>query len=231
MFKKYNTIGYRNSLETVIRELLKYHPLAIIEFIELHYNENAILAHFNNDKCLKMLLDTVKRQLHEYKEKIGETKTTHLGFTMENAESIIKKGYATFSKVKLRGGAPGDQEPDVCPICRDDLNDGRIVIHPTGCPKHLAHSSCIRLWSLRSNLCPVCRADMVLPPATPEEVAELAQPLAELKKVEQAMPALEQIDLQHQMNLLQHQQQRQQHPVVQRQIMLAFTTGLFGLVV
>ena len=215
-------------------ELLKYHPLAIIEFIELHYNEKAILAHFNNDKCFKRLLDTVKRQLHEYKEKIGETKTTHLKFTMENAESIIKKGYATFSKFKLRGGAPGDQEPDVCPICFDNLDDDRIVIHPIQCPKHLAHSSCLRMWARRSRKCPVCRAHMELPRATPEEAAELDEPLAELELAEQALP----FSLQQELAELQHaemmfdQQQAQQHQhniAVRQQRMFAFITGLLGL--
>ena len=223
MFKKYNTLGYRNSLETVMRELLKYHPLAIIEFIELHYNEKAILAHFNNDKCFKRLLDTFKRQLHEYKEKIGETKTTHLKFTMENAESIMKKGYATFSKFKLRGGAPGDQQPDICPICLEDLNDGRTVIHPIGC-QHLAHSRCLRMWATQSKTCPSCRRYMTLPPATPEEEEELAGALAELQ--EQIRQNQQQNQLQYQQNQLQNQQDQ----AVRRQIMFAFTTGLFGLV-
>lgn len=234
MFKKYNTLRYRNSLETVMGELLKYHPLAIIEFIELHYNEKAILAYFNNDKCFKRLLDTVKRQLHEYKEKIGETKTTHLKFTMENAESIIKKGYATFSKFKLRGGAPGDQEPDVCPICFDNLDDDRIVIHPIHC-KHLAHSTCIRMWARRSKRCPICTAHMVLPRATPEEVAELelAEPLAEFELAQQArfaMPhpnqmIIEQMQAQH----AQQAQPHQHNVPVRQQRMLAFITGLLGL--
>jgi hypothetical protein len=192
MFKKYNTSRYRSALETVMRELLKYNPLAIIAFIEMHFNETAILAHFNNEKCLKMQLDTFKQQLHQYKEKIGKTKThdKFAKFTMEHASSIIKKGYATFSKLKLRGGEPGDEsespppsppepepEPDMCPICFDNLDDGTgsRIIHPIKCPLHKAHSMCLRSWWRRNPTCPTCRTPGHLPPLLPEEEEEDAE--------------------------------------------------------
>lgn len=172
MFKKYNTSRYRSALETVMRELLTYHPLAIIEFIEMHFNETAILAHFNNEKCLKKHLDTLKQQLHQYKEKIDKTppheKFTKL--TMEHASSIIKKGYDTFSKLKLRGGAPGEsEEPDRCPICLNNLENGSLIIHPIRCPMHKAHSACLRSWWRRNPTCPICRTPGHLPPLLPEE--------------------------------------------------------------
>jgi hypothetical protein len=173
MFKQSDNVKYRTGLEILMRELSKYHPLAIIDFIEMHFNEKATLAHFNNDKCFKMLLDNFKRQLHEYKATLSKTKTTYPRFTMKDAESIMQKVYGIFTKVKLRGGAPGDQEEsDICPICFDELHNGSIVIHPSAC-QHLAHSKCLRTWGLRNNACPICRAPMNLPPATPEESAEL----------------------------------------------------------
>jgi hypothetical protein len=186
MFKKYNTSRYRIALDTVMRELLKNQPLAIIEFIEMHFNETAILAHFNNDTCLKMHLDTLKRQLHQYKETIGKTKTHEkfTKFTMQHASGIIKKGYDAFSKLKLRGGAPGDEdesssppppppppepEPDLCPVCLGDLDDGTLTIHPIRCPMHKAHSACLRSWWRRNPICPACRTPGHLPPLLPEE--------------------------------------------------------------
>ena len=177
MFKQSDNVKYRTGIETLMHELSKYHPQSIIEFSEMHFNEKAILAHFNNDKCFKMMLDNFKRQLHEYKATLSKTKTTYPRFTMKDAESIMQKVYDAFTKVKLRGGAPGDasgdqEEPDVCPVCFDELHNGSIVIHPSAC-QHLAHSKCLRTWGVRNNACPMCRAPMDLPPATPEESAEL----------------------------------------------------------
>ena len=192
MFKQSDNVKYRTGLETLMHELSKYHPLAIIDFIEMHFNEKATLAHFNNDKCFKMMLDNFKRQLHEYKATFSKTKTTYPRFTMKDAESIMQKVYGIFTKVKLRGGAPGgdQEESDICPVCFDDLHDGSIVIHPSAC-QHLAHSKCLRTWGLRSNVCPMCRAPMNLPPATPEESAEfqeLAQVQAQAQLQELAQP-------------------------------------------
>jgi hypothetical protein len=187
MFKQSDNVKYRTGLETLMHELSKYHPLAIIDFIEMHFNEKATLAHFNNDKCFKMMLDNFKRQLHEYKATFSKTKTTYPRFTMKDAESIMQKVYGIFTKVKLRGGAPGgdQEESDICPVCFDDLHDGSIVIHPSAC-QHLAHSKCLRTWGLRSNVCPMCRAPMNLPPATPEESAELQPIFQEFQEQAQA---------------------------------------------
>ena len=187
MFKQSDNVKYRTGLKTLMHELSKYHPLAIIDFIEMHFNEKATLAHFNNDKCFKMMLDNFKRQLHEYKATFSKTKTTYPRFTMKDAESIMQKVYGIFTKVKLRGGAPGgdQEESDICPICFEDLHDGSMVIHPGAC-QHLAHSKCLRTWGLRSNVCPMCRAPMNLPPATPEESAELQPIFQEFQEQAQA---------------------------------------------
>ena len=248
MFKKYNTSRYRSALKTVMRELLKYHPLAIIEFIEMHFNEPAILAHFNNEKCLKMHLDTLKQQLHQYKEKIGKTppheKFTKL--TMEHASSIIKKGYDTFSKLKLRGGAPGEsEEPDRCPICLNGLENGSLIIHPIRCPMHKAHSACLRSWWRRNPICPICRTPGHLPSLLPEEEPADQEPQEHL----QMQPHdAENLQMQQQMQqeiqallletnlLLRSQRDEEEVPAEQmhrrnagRNARLAFIIGLFGL--
>jgi hypothetical protein len=169
-FKQYNTFQYRTGLETVVRELSKYHPLAIIEFIELYYNEKAALAYFNNDKCVEMMLDKFKRQLHKYKTTLGQAKTTYSRFTIEDAELIINKGYDAFTKVKLRGGRTrrlkgGD---DICPICMEPLNEPGMggVIHPDGC-QHEGHSMCLREWWRMNPSCPICRQPSTLPAPPP----------------------------------------------------------------
>jgi len=115
MFEKYNTPQYRSALNTIIRELLKYNPLAIIEFIDKHFNETSILAHFNNEECIKKQLDTLKLKFSEYNQKIVKTNTeTYEEITMETAYSILYKGFAKFSVSELQdGGAPGDgDEPE-----------------------------------------------------------------------------------------------------------------------
>lgn len=253
MFKKYNTPRYRSALEPVMRELLKYHPLAIIEFIEMHFNETAILAHFNNEKCLKIHLDTLKQQLHQYKEKNGKTKThdKFTKFTMEHASRIIKKGYGTFSKSKLRGGAgdeesspppppppPRPPEPEMCPVCFDNLDDGTgsRIIHPTTCPLHKAHSACLRSWWRTNPICPMCREPGGdLPPLLPEE--EPAERAAILLEQQQAPLAQQweqeyqlQLEQQLQLQLQQQQLQTQAERLQRRNAMLAFIVGLFGSV-
>ena len=182
-FKQYNTFQYRTGLETVVRELSKYHPLAIIEFIELYYNEKAALAYFNNDKCVEMMLDKFKRQLHKYKATLGQAKTTYPRFTIEDAELIINKGYDAFTKVKLRGGRTrrlrgGDE---VCPICWELLTEPGMdnfmgVIKPDGC-QHKGHATCLRDWWRRNPSCPICRQPSTLP--APLEGEPLPAPLPE----------------------------------------------------
>jgi hypothetical protein len=257
MFKKYNTSRYRSALETVIRELLKYNPLAIIEFIEMHFNETAILAHFNNEKCLKIHLDTLKQQLHQYKEKNGKTKTHEkfTKFTMEHASRIIKKGYDTFSKLKLRGGAgdevedeesspppppPPEPEPDRCPICLSEMNENdEIIIHPNTCPMHKAHSACLRGWWRRNPICPVCRTPGYLPPPLPEEeqteqaailLEQQQAPLVRQWEQEYELQLEQQWQLQQQQWQLQQQQQRQAERRQWRNARIAFIIGLFGYV-
>jgi hypothetical protein len=181
MFKKYNTSSYQSSLETVLRELSKYHPLAVIEFIEMNFNDTNVVTRFSNETCFKILLNTLKQQLHEYKQKnVKIKKNPYEKFTVENVDSILKKGYATFSKSKLRlrGGAPAgdhpleppDSEPE-CIICREPLNNGRFILHPTTC-QHLFHAQCLRAWWRRSPSCPTCRGESVLPPPSNEEQAD-----------------------------------------------------------
>ena len=119
MFEKYNTPQYRSALNTIIRELLKYNPLAIIEFIEQHFNETSILAHFKNDdfkndECIKNNLGTLKRKFSEYNQKFVKTNTEkYEKITMETAYNILYKGFAKFSVSKLQeGGADGDDSED-----------------------------------------------------------------------------------------------------------------------
>ena len=162
---------------------------------------------------------------------------------MKTADSILKKGYATFSK--LRGGAPGDEseepapepapapEPEepICPICLEHLEDGSRIIHPIRCP-HRAHSMCLRSWWRRNPSCPECRTPGHLPPLLPEE--EQTEQAAILLEQQQA-PLAQQWEEEYQLQLaqqwqLQHQQQMQAERLQRRNAMLAFIAGLFGSV-
>jgi hypothetical protein len=242
MFKKYNTSRYRSALDTVIRELLKYNPLAIIEFIETHFNETSILAHFNNEKCIKIQLDTLKRQLHEYKQTIVKTKTkTYEKFTIKTADSILKKGYATFSK--LRGGAPGDESEEpapapepICSVCRDDLVNGREIIVPSECI-HRGHAHCLRTWWRFRPSCPECRREGDLPPPSPEELEERRQHPEEDLSPEDVLrmeeEQEEQLRRQQQAEQLQQQAERLRQQAERRQTVmrrrLAYVLGVGGV--
>ena len=177
MFEKYNTPQYRSALNTIIRELLQYNPLAIIEFIDEHFNKKSILAHFKNEKCINNQLDTLKRKLSGYKQKIVKTNTEkYEKITMETAYSILYKGFATFSVSKLqKGGADGDdsEEPELCAICLDVLKNGRVIIAPINC-KHRGHAHCLRRWWGEAEVkpCPVCRIISDLPPPNLKELEE-----------------------------------------------------------
>lgn len=237
MFKKYNTSRYRSALDTVIRELLKYNPLAIIEFIETHFNETSILAHFNNEKCIKIQLDTLKRQLHEYKQKIVKTKTnTYEKFTMKSADSILKKGYATFSK--LRGGAPGDEseeapapepapapappEEPICSVCLEELVNGREIIVPNGCI-HRGHAHCLRTWWRIRPTCPECRGEGDLPPPSPEELEERRQHPEEDLSPEDLLRMQEE----HEEQQMQRQRAARRQTIMRRR--LAYALGVCGV--
>ena len=179
MFKKYNTPQYLSALNTIIHELLKYNPLAIIDFIDKHFNETSILAHFNNEKCIKKQLNTLKRKLSEYKQKIVKTNTeTYEEITMETAYSILNKGFAKFSVSELHGGAPVDDSTNEfkppCAVCLEDLENGRVIIAPIQCP-HRGHARCLRRWWRENPSCPECRVSGTLPPPSPEELAEAAE--------------------------------------------------------
>jgi hypothetical protein len=229
MFKQSDNVKYRTGLKTLMRELSKYHPLAIIDFIEMHFNEKAALAHFNNDKCFKMMLDNFKRQLHKYKATLSKTKTTYPRFTIKDAESIIQKVYVTFTKVKLRGGRTRRLRggEDICPICFEDLHNGSIVIQPSAC-QHLAHSTCIRTWGVRNNTCPMCRAPMNLPPATPEELAELqGDPIFQEFQAQAQEQAQEQAQAQVQAQVQAQAQAQAQSQLIRR--MLIGITAYIGL--
>ena len=173
MLDKYDTPQYRSALETIIRELSKYNPLAIIGFIERHFNKGSILAHFNNDKCSETQLDNLKRKLDEYKQKIVKTNTKkYEAFTMKTAYSILNKGFVEFSGSKSQKG--GGDNP-ICPICFEDFNNGRVVIVPLGCI-HGGHALCLRRWWGREIArCPICRQESALPLPSPEELAERLQ--------------------------------------------------------
>ena len=176
MFKKYNTPQYRSALYTIIQELLKYNPLAIIDFIDNHFNETSILAHFNKKTCIKNTLDTLKQKLSEYKQKIVKTNTeTYEEITMETAYSILNKGFTKFSV--LLGGAPGDDSTNefkpLCTVCLQELEDGRVIIAPK-C-KHRGHAHCLRKWWKKNPSCPICRSYVNLPAPSSEEVAEQLQ--------------------------------------------------------
>ena len=125
---------------------------------------------------VKIHLDTLKQQLHRYKEKNGKTKThdKFTKFTMKHASRIIKKGYDTFSKLKLQGGAGDEDESppeDRCQICYESLFNGRVIICPESC-MHMAHSHCLRRWWRSNPSCPLCRIDGDLPPISDEERLE-----------------------------------------------------------
>ena len=161
---------------------------------------------------------------------------------MEHASSIIKKGYDTFSKLKLRGGAPGESEEPYrwCPICLNNLENGSLIIHPIRCPMHKAHSACLRSWWRRNPTCPICRTPGHLPPLLPEEEEAEQQADQQLQQLQQQQDA-EHLQMQQQMqreieallletNLLLNAQQMtrgQMHPLSAR---FVFIFGLFASV-
>ncbi len=62
---------------------------------------------------------------------------------------------------------PKPKEKEICPICREDLED-RVKI--TAC-KHLFHPDCLATWLKNHRICPTCRYELIPPPAkSPEEV-------------------------------------------------------------
>lgn len=75
------------------------------------------------------------------------------------SDDDIRKFLKTRSSSGSGGGGDHHQSEEVCAVCLDSL-DGNVVVGVLDCG-HEFHQSCITLWLVRKNFCPLCKAKAI----------------------------------------------------------------------